>query len=200
MGLGYAPTAAVMQVLESWLWFQRDRSREAAPILRSAEETLRDTDDYITLGNIQSAFGRMARRVGRYDEALRLFQNAIDFYNRRDPRHRNLARSLANMAQVERLLAVDVRGRIDAEVERRRKTAGKSSVTASRGRFEQLRKQCFAHLEQAAAIYRLHDHHHGSGTVLVISGIFTWMPATWTAPASKPPRLTSLASRRTTPS
>ncbi len=54
--------AAVMSVLESWLLFQKGRPREAFRILEQAEAVLAGTDDYVTLGNSQSAYGRMVRR------------------------------------------------------------------------------------------------------------------------------------------
>ena len=64
----------------------------------------------------------MYRREGRYELALRHFSAAIDEYSRRDPEHRNLARSLANMGYVERLIALRLRKRIDADAAQRRKS------------------------------------------------------------------------------
>ena len=74
-------------------------------MLEQAELALRDTDDHITLGNIYSAHGRMIRRQGRYNEALKYFAKAIDHYQKLSLQHRNLARSLANIAYVQRLIA-----------------------------------------------------------------------------------------------
>ena len=53
--LKHPKMAAVMQVLEAWIAFQDGRPEEAARILRDAGDTLSDTDDHITLGNIASA-------------------------------------------------------------------------------------------------------------------------------------------------
>jgi len=50
-----------MQVLESWLLFQQGKWKEAVRISQAAEKVLGETDDYVTLGNIQSFYGRMAR-------------------------------------------------------------------------------------------------------------------------------------------
>jgi tetratricopeptide (TPR) repeat protein len=96
--LGYPRMAAVMQVLESWLRFQQDQLPQAMEILENAEAVLRETDDSVSLGNIHSGYGRIAMREGRYERALEHFASAIEAYRERDPRHRNLARSLANMA------------------------------------------------------------------------------------------------------
>jgi tetratricopeptide (TPR) repeat protein len=169
--LGYPRMAAVMRVLESWLFFQKDKTREAARILLDAESVLGETDDCLTLGNIYSAQGRMSQREGRYDEATQHFQRAIDEFRKRDPQHRNLARSLANMAYNERLIAQQIARRIDAEMQRRRTAGQRSSSVPSRERLEQVRASSLDHLDLAGAIYALHPHHRGSGTVHINRGL-----------------------------
>jgi tetratricopeptide (TPR) repeat protein len=177
--LGYEKMAAVMRVLESWLHFQKGQRREAAHILDQAEAVLRHTDDDITLGNIYSAHGRMVRRQGGYTEALKFFSRAIDHFRKRNPQHRNLARSLANIAYVQRLIALRISRQMDMEAERRRKsrTRNKDGNSASRGNhaqreeYEQHRNGAFANLEQAEKIYRHHHHHHGIGSVLENRGL-----------------------------
>lgn len=177
--------AAVMQVLEGWILFQQGKWKEAVRVSEIAENELRSTDDYVTLGNIQSFYGRMARREGRFDKAIELFENAIEHYRKRDPQHPNLARSLANMALAKRGIALQIQRRIDADAQRRRKTsssaAGKKSGAANgaaeakmsagstgasyRRRLSQLRREALDHLAAAQAIYRQRPNHHGSGTV-----------------------------------
>src|ERR1700744_647677 len=117
--LGYPKMAAVMRVLESWLLFQKGQYRDAARILDQAEAALRSSDDHITLGNIYSAHGRMVRRQGHYHEALKYFSRAIEHFQKRNPQHRNLARTLTNIAYVQRLVAVQIGKQIDAQRERR---------------------------------------------------------------------------------
>ena len=99
--LGHQPMAAVMRVLESWILFQKGDAKQAVDTLREAETVLSKTDDYLTLGNIQSSYGRIARRQGRYQHAIDSFTAAIALYKKRDPRHRNVARTLNNMAYVK---------------------------------------------------------------------------------------------------
>src|SRR2546423_4856474 len=173
--LGFERMAAVMRVLESWLHFQKGNRREATRILEKAEQVLRDTDDDITLGNVYSAHGRMIRRQGRYNEALKFFAKAIEHYQKRNPQHRNLARSLTNIGYVQRLAAVQISKQIDADSAKRRK-AGSTSDTGSRKQshweqFEQLRAEAFANLEQAEKIYRHHNHHHGIGSIYENRGL-----------------------------
>src|SRR6202140_520788 len=171
IALKHVRMAAVMQVLEGWLLFQQGKWKEAVRISQAAERMLADTDDYVTLGNIQSFYGRMARREGRFDEAIKFFENAIRHYHKRDPQHPNLARSLANMALAKRGIALQLQKRIDRDVQRRRKTSaagkGKPSATSqdSRGRLAQLRREGLEHLEAARAIYQQRPNHHGLGTV-----------------------------------
>jgi tetratricopeptide (TPR) repeat protein len=176
VGLGHLRMAAVMQVLESWLLFQQGKWKEAVRISQAAEKVLGETDDYVTLGNIQSFYGRMARREGRFDKAIEFFESAIGHYGKRDPRHPNLARSLANMALAKRGIALQLQKRIDRDAQRRRKTSasreGTPSSTShdshsqdSRGRLAELRREALEHLEAARAIYQQRPNHHGVGTV-----------------------------------
>jgi tetratricopeptide (TPR) repeat protein len=172
--------AAVMRVLEGWLLFQQGKWKEAVRISQQAESVLRETDDYVTLGNIQSFYGRMARREGRFDKAIEFFESAIRDYGKRDPRHPNLARSLANMALAKRGIALQLQKRIDREVQRRRKTSTSRSPSSEdkpsptgqnsrshdyRGRLAQLRREALDHLKAAQAIYQQRPNHHGAGTV-----------------------------------
>jgi tetratricopeptide (TPR) repeat protein len=177
--LGYEKMAAVMRVLESWMHFQKGQRREAARILNQAETVLRHTDDDITLGNIYSAHGRMVRRQGDYAEALKYFTRAIEHFRKRNPRHRNLARSLANIAYVQRLVALQISRQMDLEAERRRKSKNegkgrsrdKGATSRYRDEYERHREEAFSNLEQAEKIYRHHHHHHGIGSVLENRGL-----------------------------
>jgi tetratricopeptide (TPR) repeat protein len=162
---GAEPMAAAMRVAESWLLFQKGRTKEALRMLGEADAVLSLTDDYITRGNIQSSYGRIYRREGRYDPALRHFAAAIEEYGKRDPEHRNLARSLANMGYVERLIALQLRKKIDADAAERRR-----SEPDLRKQYDRIRAEALAHLDRATEIYRIHSHHRGAGTVCVNRG------------------------------
>ncbi len=188
--LGHLRMAAVMQVLEGWLLFQQGKWKAAMRISHAAESVLRETDDYVTLGNLQSFYGRKARREGRFENAIEFFESAIGYYGKRDPRHPNLARSLANMALAKRGIALQLQKRIDREAQRLRKTSadgqgkpGASGVSSGkqgargnsgdrgsrqhdyRGRLAELRREALEHLEAARAIYQQRPNHHGVGTV-----------------------------------
>ena len=169
--LGHPLMAAIMRVLESWLFFQKGDAKQAIDILQETEAILSETDDYLTLGNIHSSYGRIARRQGRYQHAIDSFTAAIALYKKRDPQHRNVARSLNNMAYVKRLIALQLRHKIDADAARRRKAAARGRAGNGQGklqyrnRFEQLREEALAELAAAAAIYEQYENHHGLGSV-----------------------------------
>ena len=169
--LGHPAMGAVMRVLESWLLFQNGNAQAAIEILQAANAVLRETDDYLTLGNIHSSYGRIARRQGRYLHAIESFTTAIALYRKLDPEHRNVARSLNNMAYVKRLIALQLRRKIDTEAARRRKAATRGVVPngkskpAYRSRFEQLRQEALAELGEARTIYERYRNHHGLGSV-----------------------------------
>jgi tetratricopeptide (TPR) repeat protein len=127
--LGYDKMAAVMQVLESWLAFQKGKLQEAARTLQEAEAALSTTDDYVNRGNIQSAYGRIARREARYERALEYFEKAMEEYAKRNPRHPNLARSLVNMASAERLMRLQLRKQMDAAAASRKASSGREPPT-----------------------------------------------------------------------
>jgi tetratricopeptide (TPR) repeat protein len=168
--LGFPKMAALSEVLESWILFQRAKIKEAEAISHHAESVLRETDDYVTLGNIHSFYGRVARRAGQYDRAIEHFNRAIEQFRKRDPRHPNLARSLANIALAKRSIALQLRRKIDRLAELRRKDAAArpSKIAAEyRQRLDQLHQEIIAHLDEASAIYQHHPNHHGVGTVQI---------------------------------
>lgn len=177
--LGYDKMAAVMQVLESWLAFQKGKLQEAARILQEAEAVLSQTDDHLSRGNIQSAYGRIARREGRHERALEFFERAIAEYQQRNPRHPNVARSLVNMVSAERLICLRLRKKLDATVAQRKAGGEKEPQPAARmaherTRLAQLRAQALAQLETARDIYESQDNHRGMGAVHIHGGFLSF--------------------------
>jgi tetratricopeptide (TPR) repeat protein len=58
------------------------------------------TDDYTNHGNALSFSGRLCKDEEQYDKALDFFEDAVWSYQRADPKHRNIARTYVNMADV----------------------------------------------------------------------------------------------------
>ncbi len=171
---GFEKTAAVIRVLESWLMFQKGRLGEAARVLQESEAALAGTDDYVTLGNIRSAHGRIARREGKYERALQDFERAIEFYRLRDSHHRNLARSLVNISFVKRLLAVQLQKKLDRNSARRKSHGarpGDLHPAQDRSQIERMRQEAFCELADALEIYTERRNHHGMGAAHINRGL-----------------------------
>ena len=164
---------AVIQVQESWLLFQKGMTREALQILSSAESILKTTDHYVAMGNIESARGRIVRRRGEYTKALEHFMRAIELIARRDASHLNLARSLVNAAYVRRLLALQMRKRIDRRAQSGRArpgTAKSDNGESLRLRYHEMSLRALEDLKRAREIYELHGNGDGIGKVLLNLG------------------------------
>jgi tetratricopeptide (TPR) repeat protein len=165
---------AVIQIHEAWLQFQKGLRKEGLRLLSHAEAALKDTDHYLALGNIESARGRIVRRAGEYSKALEHFDRAVAIYSAGNPNHRNLARTLVNAAYVKRLLALQIKKRIDARAHKSNpaRAAGPSpnSPAALRARYQQLCGEAMLELQRAREIYTFHGHSGGLGAVIVNSG------------------------------
>ncbi len=157
---------AIIQIQESWLLFQKGMRKEALRLLSHAESILKATDHYVALGNIESARGRIVRRSGEYTRALEYFDRAIALYSQGDSNHRNLARALVNAAYVRRLLALQLRRKIDARAQPGVVGSDAAAGSALRARYQQISHQAIVDLRRAREIYAIHAHAGGTGTVL----------------------------------
>ena len=162
---------AVIQIQESWLLFQNGKRKEALRLLAEAEGVLKSTDYYVALGNIESARGRIVRRSGEYAKALEHFHRAIEIYSSGDPTHPNLARTLVNAAYVKRLLALQLRKRIDAKPQRSRLAGDRERHRGDlHSRYLQMCHQAIAQLKRAKEIYTLRSQTSGLGSVILNTG------------------------------
>jgi tetratricopeptide (TPR) repeat protein len=161
---------SVIQIQESWLLFQKGMSKDALQTLDRAESVLKSTDHYIALGNIESARGRIIRRSGEYTKALEHFARAIALYARQDPNHVNVARTLVNAAYVRRLLALQLRKRIDTRVQSGRLRSRTSPKPVTRdnplARYQCVWQEALEDLTRAREIYAVHANFDGIGKVV----------------------------------
>ncbi len=165
--------AAVIQIQESWLLFQKGQLSDGLRLLEEAREQLAGTDDVLSLGNIESARGRMERHGGKYAEALDHFAKAVQLYAERDPSHRNLARALVNAASVKRLIALQLRKHIDAQAESSK--GGRRDVSSRRAqgqlaRYTEICREALEELQRAGEIYAQHRYYGGIAAVLENTG------------------------------
>src|SRR5438270_7194951 len=161
---------ALIQVQEGWINFQLGRPKEGLRLLDYAEVALKSTDDWLALGNIESARGRIVRRSGEYARALHHFDKAVVIYARRYPNHRNLARALVNAAYVKRLIALQLRKQIDSRAAAQSKANDGEARGGGHARYIKLCRDALDQLHRAGEIYAHHQHHGGTGTVLVNAG------------------------------
>ena len=161
---------SLIQIQEGWINFQLSRPKEGLKLLDQAEAGLKATDDWLALGNIESARGRIVRRSGEYAQALHHFDRAVAIYARRYPNHRNLARALVNAAYVKRLIALQLRKQIDARASSGQTSGDGESRGGSHARYLKLCRDALDQLHHAGEIYAHHQHHGGTGTVLVNAG------------------------------
>jgi tetratricopeptide (TPR) repeat protein len=167
---------AIIRIQESWLLFQKGLGKEALQLLASSEDVLESTDHYIALGNIESARGRIIRRSGDYASALKHFAKAERLYEKRDLQHANLARCLVNAAYVRRILALQIRKRIDKRAPsglHHRPGAvrgGRAESESLRARYHRLCQEAAKNLRTARKIYQLHGDEDGLGNVVLNLG------------------------------
>src|SRR5690242_14219140 len=112
--------AAIIQVTSSWLAFQKGRLHDAKALLAKAMVALETTDDHLSRGNALSAYGRIARREGKYELAVDHLERAIAEFRRLPAKPAALARSLVNLAFVKRLLAARAHKEMDRAAAARR--------------------------------------------------------------------------------
>ena len=169
---GYPQMAAIMQVTRSWLAFQRGKLQEAGALLLQAETALNPTGDYLNRGNIQSAYGRIARRQGKYDRATEYFERAITEYRAGGEGHVQLARTLLNLAFVERLIALESQRELDSTAKSRRSATLSPAENAreQRAGIEAVRGSAWRHLEEAHEIFSNAQSHRGIAGVHVNRG------------------------------
>ncbi len=178
LACGYTQMAAIMQATRSWLAFQKGKLHDAITLLGRAEEALRHTDDFLSRGNIQSAYGRIARRQGRYQRALECFEQAIADYRRGGRSQLQLARALLNLAFVRRALALESQRECDLASASRRAGREDEAQRAERLRevrlrIEAVRGQARGNLDEAMSIYEPHHNRRGIAGVYLNRGFLS---------------------------
>jgi tetratricopeptide (TPR) repeat protein len=95
---GHAQNEVPARVLESLILFENGDSQKALKKLRAAESILIKTDDYSTLGNIQSTYGRILQRESRFGQAIEHYSRAIEHFQKGDSMQSNVARAIVDLS------------------------------------------------------------------------------------------------------
>jgi tetratricopeptide (TPR) repeat protein len=169
---GYPEMAAIMRMTLSWLAFQKGKLHEAKGLLAQALQALKGTDDHHSRGNVFSAYGRIARREGKYEIAVERFEAAIAEFRSGGGKPGALARSLVNLAFVKRLLAARAQKEVDRAAAARRSGApGPADGGAGcRAGIEEMREEARECLQEAAGIYEREQYHRGLAAVAITEG------------------------------
>ncbi len=101
---------AVIAVNDAWLLYQQGQLGSAIYELEEAEQTLKGSDDHLTIGDIYWCRGRISELLGNNAWALDHFTRAANCYERCDPQHADISRTRVRMAFVIRLMSVSAGG------------------------------------------------------------------------------------------
>ena len=171
LSCGYLQMAAINQITRSWLAFQKGQTDEAADLLRRAYEALRDTDDFLNRGNIQSAHGRIARRQGRFESAIVCFEKALEEYRSGGGGQLQMARALQNLAFVKRLRALQLQKELDLVAASRRTGGVTPAPTAAlRSRIEAMRGEAARQVDESMTIYERAANQRGIAGGHIVRG------------------------------
>jgi hypothetical protein len=140
----------------------RDNSAE---LLNKARAELQRTQDWVWLGRVEAALGRIALEGGQYEQAAEYFAAAEhQFAESREP-HADWAQCLSDWANAERLLAARLVRNIDVAVKARRRAqrnaASPASDSAVRARIDALHSSAARRAIEAGRMFGALGDCHG---------------------------------------
>jgi tetratricopeptide (TPR) repeat protein len=118
---GHAQNEVPARVLESLILFESGDSQQALRKLRTAESILIKTDDYSTLGHIQSTYGRILQRESRYGQAIEHYSRAINHFQKSESTQSNVARAIVDVSFTRIQVARHFRHNIEVSRDSRQK-------------------------------------------------------------------------------
>jgi tetratricopeptide (TPR) repeat protein len=162
---GHIHCSAAMRVLEGLILVEKGEPKEALQHLRAAEAVLAQTDDFITLGNIQSTYGRILQREARYRQAIQHFTRAIEQFQKRDPKHPNVARAELDVASARILVIRHLRRNIDGYREQQPSGERRPARAVLVKEFSSLCEEALQDLNRATLIYEQNPNVRGIARV-----------------------------------
>jgi hypothetical protein len=101
---------ATVQATEGWLLMQSGDLQGATQSWTASHEYLKGSEDWTTLGNIRFGQARRLCHAARESEAIAAMQEAINYYFKCAPCHRNLRRVLLELANLQNRMAARASG------------------------------------------------------------------------------------------
>ena len=168
---GHIQCAAAMRVLEGLILVEQGQLKQAIEHLAVAESVLTQTDDFITLGNIQSTYGRILQREGRYRQAIQHYSRAVEHFQKRDPKHANVARAEVDASFTRIQVLRQLRKNIDLCADKQQKAHNRPSArTALVKELSKLYEAVLMDLNRARLIYEQHPNMRGLSRVHLYRG------------------------------
>jgi tetratricopeptide (TPR) repeat protein len=168
---GHVQNQVPALVLESLILFEKADSQQSIIKLREAEAILAQTDDYVTLGYIQSTYGRILQREQRYGQAIEHFEKAIELFQKRDSNNSNVARATVDIElariQVARHLCNKIETCSDQEAHNRRSGPPRSVLMEESSNLYNI---ALANLDDAARIYQSYPKARGVAKMHLVRG------------------------------
>lgn len=160
---GHIQNEVPARVLESLILFEMGKPKHAIENLREAEAILIQTDDYVTLGNIQSAYGRIVQHELRYGQAIKHYERAIEQFQKCTSKYANVARALVDMSIARIHVAREFRRRVEScSSQPERPRFARSTLV---NELSKLCQMILADLGRAAKIYEQHSNTRGIARV-----------------------------------
>ena len=167
---GHTHCAAAMRVLEGLILVEKGEPKPAMEHLAAAESVLTQTDDFITLGNIQSTYGRILQREGRYRQAIGHYSRAIEHFQKRDSEHANIARAELDASFTRIQVLRQLRRNIDLFPHQQQKGQSRPSRTALVKELSKLYEAVLTDLGRALLIYEQYPNVRGLARVHLYRG------------------------------
>jgi tetratricopeptide (TPR) repeat protein len=167
---GHIQNEVPARVLQSLILFENGDLKQAFVGLREAEAILSQTDDYVTLGNIQSTYGHILERDLRFGQAIEHYTRAITEFKKRDSKLVNVAGTIADMSFTRIQVARHLRQNIEAYPDQKRNGAGLPARAVCVRELSNLYTIILADLDHAAEFYSQNTHARGIARVRLYRG------------------------------
>jgi len=167
---GHIQNEVPARVLQSLILFENGDLKQALVGLREAEAILSQTDDYVTLGNIQSTYGHILERDLRFSQAIEHYTRAITEFKKRDSKLVNVAGAIADMSFTRIQVARHLRQNIEAYPDQKRNGAGLPARAVCVRELSNLYTTILADLDHAAEFYGQNTHARGIARVRLYRG------------------------------
>ena len=167
---GHVQNEVPARVLESLILFENGNPKQALSGLRDSEVILRQTDDYVTRGNIESTYGRILERELRFGQAIEHYTRAIEQFRKGDSKYVHVARTMVDMSFSRIQMARRLRRSIEAYPDQQKNESRMAPRSAFVKELSSLYAVIVKDLDYAAGIYANNPNARGIARVHLYRG------------------------------